>query len=537
MYLFALLACVPTPPATTDPASPTPDPTPVSTADTGAPACTPADPAEEGVAVTSNAAWRGAAIDGGWSWRGIAYAAPPTGPLRWMPPEAPPCETEVQDATQPGAACPQWDADRTAVVGDEDCLTLDVFAPEDAVGRPVLVFIHGGANQQGSTTQERLGAPLYDGGLLAQRTDSVVVTIQYRLGALGFLAHPDLDDGTGGTGNHGLRDQIQALQWVRDEIASFGGDPERVLVFGESAGARNTCSLVASPLAAGLFDAALMQSGSCRQSSRSEREAEGAAWVAAGPCADAAEVASCLTGLPASAVIEATPPDPITDIGLVQESFGPTVDGVVLPLDPMEALETGAHNHVPLVFGANAEETGLWLVAPIPDGQYQAAVLGAVGSTFGLQAAQQVLDLYPLEAFDSAQDALIAVTTDAQFVCPSRRMARAAAASQSEPVYRYFFDHRMSGLLGLPGAAHGLELLYVFQRMDAISYNARPADYAMEALLADHWSTLAATGAPSAPWTAYDPVTDGTMVLSDDPGMQDGIRTARCDLWDTLAGG
>lgn len=317
-----------------------------------------------GLVVTERGPVRGVDEGDTWSWKGIPYAAPPVGQLRWRPPEPPACWSGVLDADAFGPKCLQR-GENGEVVGAEDCLTLNVWAPKgDAPegGWPVMVFVHGGGNVQGSSSETVPGgAPLYDGRFLAQREGVVVVTLNYRLGALGFLAHEALsaESSDGGSGNYGLMDQIAALEWVRDNVAGFGGDPTRVMLFGESASGVDALALLASPLAEGLFRAVLVQSGGARGLPLDEAEAEGAERVAETSCGDAEDVLACLRDLDGSTIVE-TMPGVVgigeLELGAGSRVFGPVVDGRVLEQPPLQAVEAGAHHAVPFVVGTNLDE-------------------------------------------------------------------------------------------------------------------------------------------------------------------------------------
>ena len=215
--------------------------------------------APPGLVATSCGSYQGSLQGSTYAFLGIRYAAAPTGSRRWQAPQPATCPTTVQQSNTFGVKCPQLDTTTNAFVGDEDCLTLNVWAPTAAVGnnsarRPVFVFIHGGGNSLGSSSETLAGGvPTYRGDRLSGYANAVVVTVNYRIGPLGFLAHPSLDAETAQntSGNYGILDLIAALRWVRDSIGNFGGDPARVMVFGQSAGGQNTCMLLASPLAAG----------------------------------------------------------------------------------------------------------------------------------------------------------------------------------------------------------------------------------------------------------------------------------------------
>jgi para-nitrobenzyl esterase len=429
---------------------------------------------------------------------GIPCAAPPLGSLRWRPPAGVKPWSGVREARAFAPPCPQLD-DAGSVVGEEDCLYLNVWAPVDAVASaalPVLFFIHGGGHVQGSTSSQLAdGTYLYDGAGLAARARAVVVTSAYRLGVLGFLNHPALaaESGEGSSGNYGIRDLAAALGWVQRNISHFGGDPSRVLLFEESAGAVETCMLLVSPLATGRFSAALMQSGGCSARSRPEAEAFGEQLVGAALCAGAADVPVCLRGLPAATLVHAIPAT--ASVVGAQSGYQPSVDGAVIPEPPMERLEAGRHNHVPLVVGANADETGRSVPLVMTEAEYEAAVRALLGGNQALTSL--VLSRYPVSAYGgSARRAYVAVTSDSKFICTARRVARGAAHGQSEPVFRYFFTHPFSNgstLLRTFGAYHGIELMYVFDRLGALGYSPTVGEVGLGEALIAYWRNLAAT--------------------------------------------
>ncbi|MBL8174957.1 MAG: carboxylesterase family protein [Bryobacterales bacterium] len=466
---------------------------------------------------------QGQNIEGVNRFLGIPFAAAPTGGLRFGPPKPPQPWTAPRSANQFPPPCPQQDGDTLS--GSEDCLYLNVWAPENAANLPVLFFIHGGGNVQGSTSGDGPGRALYDGAALARRQQVIVVTTQYRLGALGFLVHPALDAGSPRqtSGNYGNLDQIAALEWTRDNIARFGGDPSRVLLFGESAGAVNTCALLASPLARGLFSAALMQSGSCLAAPHDRAATAGLEFAEKLGC----HSAECLHNIGAEEIVRAQSTGVIGRDGAVRTSYGPSIDGWLLPAAPLEIIEQGRHNRVPFLIGANADETAS-MVLPLTEAAYRAAV----ASIFGPAIGARVLAQYPASQFDSPREALVAVTTDSQFVCPSRSIARTVAQSQSEPVYRYFFTHYPTAA-ATRGAFHGLELAYIFQH-----FNEDPADLLLQNTIAAYWANFAAAGNPNATtipqWPQYIPSADTYLELTAPPKSGAGVRTEKCDFWDRL---
>lgn len=473
---------------------------------------------------------------------GIPYAAPPVGDLRWRPPVDPQPWDEEREATAFGPACPQWDDDAEAVIGAEDCLTLNVWTPVTATSGsnlPVMVFLHGGGNVQGSAAK-----PLYDSQFIAERGGVVVVSLQYRLGALGFLVHPALsaESDYGGSGNYGLMDQIKALAWVRDNIENFGGDPARVLLFGESGGAEDTCMLMASPLAEGLFSRALMQSGGCVAKTAVTRSAEGVAFARAAGCGSDPNPILCLRQQVTTTLVTAVDTTPITN-GLVTQAFGSNIDGYVLPQSPYNALALAETNHVPFIVGSNADE--MLPLSPVMSDTLYTVLIHAMLDPIRPGAGVAALALYPVgsgpDEYPTPQQAYGALVSDAQFTCPARRIVRLAAASSDKPVYRYFFTRVIDSPLYEPlGAFHGLELSYVFQRVaDLQFYQPKLEDTALEAAMLGYWTRFAAAGSPNgadaAAWPLYAPSTDPYLELGTEIVAGAGIRPEKCNFWDGIA--
>jgi len=435
------------------------------------------------------------------------------------------------------------------VVGEEDCLQLNVWVPEQATAsspQPVVVFLHGGANIQGSTSETVMGGTmLYNGRHLAEAGPAVVVTLNYRLGPLGFLALPELaaESNRGVSGNYGVLDQVAALEWVQRHIAAFGGDPNQVFLFGESAGALDTCVHLASPLSAGLFHAALMQSGGCWQPLYDDTEAAMSARVDQdSSCASTTDRLACLRAQSASTLLEELPGSTqvfSTTVGGDPAAYAPVVDGYVLEARPLEALQAGTHNHVPFVVGSNAEEMATRLTTQVDTAaEYEALVqsmFGALGSTW----VDAILAAYPASSYATPQDALMALLSDMRFTCPARTIARAAADHQSEPVYRYFFTRRADTQSGPLPASHGIELLYVFGTIHDIPfYTPAQGDAELSLSMMAYWTRFGASGnpngAPEPEWPAYDTSSDSHMVLDAPPTAGTHLLEAQCDTWDAL---
>jgi para-nitrobenzyl esterase len=497
--------------------------------------------AAPGTVVTDRGAVKGAQSGTTWVYRGIPYAAPPVGALRFKPTVEHTCWQGTVDTTACGAECLQLDANQKPT-GSEDCLTMNVWVPAAAsptTPLPVLFFIHGGGNTEGSPSEQLAdGSYTYDGQALAESRGAVVVTFQYRLQAAGFLSLPQLDAESPqkSSGNYAMLDQVFALGWVQRNIHAFGGDPAHVLLFGQSAGALDVCAVLSSPLAKGLFSAALMESGGCTALTKTAAQAFGATVVAGAQCQSAPSVVACLRALTADALVTAVPT--IVDIAGKQSGYQPNVDGWVLPQVPLDTITAGKHNHVPFVVGANKDETGK-SVKMLDENAYEAAVAMLVGSQ---ALAKQVLAEYPATAYgNSPTAAYIAFTSDLKFICTARKVARAAVAGQTELVERYFYTHVLdngSATTKAFGAFHGSELLFVFDHLDSSGYQPSAGETALAAALGGYWERLAATGdtngSGAVAWPAYDATTDSYLQLDDTIVAGAGVRTEQCDFLDGL---
>jgi para-nitrobenzyl esterase len=409
-------------------------------------------------------------------YRGIPYAAGPTGPLRWRAPQPVTPWTGVRAATVNGAACPQphLSDDPWAQVGpqSEDCLFLNVFAPAKTpkADDAVMVFIHGGSFIRGSG-----GVPLYDGSALARR-GVVVVTINYRLGRLGYFAHPALTAehaDAGRLGNYGLMDQIAALQWVQKNIAAFGGDPKNVTVFGESAGAVAVQMLTTTQAAKGLFVRAISESGGGTLAAAPIRggplsgEAFGASWAKSVGAPDATPAQ--LRAIPLADVLKAGP-------------AGPMVDGVMMLRSPGDTYRKGQQLPVGLMIGGNSHEASLV-------GENVAVAKAGLGAAYPnlLEAAKA----HPTKA--GAESDLI---TQSLAIQPSRYLAQMNAAA-GLPAYSYYFDQVAgSDRAAAKGTDHGGELPYLFgTRADKEVWDAE--DKHVSELMGDYWVRFAKTGDPN----------------------------------------
>jgi para-nitrobenzyl esterase len=427
------------------------------------------------------------------TFKGVPYAAPPIGGLRWRPPQPAAAWTGARDATGFGAACMQASApemiDGAPGRLSEDCLTLNIWAPAQThQPNPVMVWLHGGGNTSGAGSKR-----YYDGTAFA-RDGVVLVTINYRLGVFGFFAHPAVapahaKETPQEPGNFGLMDQIAALAWVRKNIHAFGGDPANVTLFGESAGGQDAMALMSSPLAAGLFQKAIVESAGWWMHLPSRAEAE----------KQSIQIAAKLD-LPATVSadqLRAVAPD--TLVKIVSEAPGPFVDGHVLPMQPETAFAKGSAAHVPFIIGWNTDE------ASLIDGSDMkpASILGFLDS--GELAAARAL--YGTGSDDGALAR--AVFRDANFAAPARWAAE--QASRQTNVYLYRFSYVRQRQIGrLPGASHGSEIPYVFDSWRQSPGGGRflaDADRAEAAMLHACWVSFARQGSPVCPgalvWPAY----------------------------------
>lgn len=469
--------------------------------------------AQAPTAVADGETQEGVALGGGVAvFRGIPYAQPPVGDLRWRPPVTRPVGAGTRQATEFAAACMQTArlqafsrgiaavfgrADQVGsepLVTSEDCLYLNVWSA--GLGsrdrRPVMVWIHGGSNTNGEGH-----SPWYDGTALAKR-GVVVVTINYRLGIFGFLAHPALsaESPHGSSGNYGLLDQIEALRWVQRNIAAFGGDPSRVTVFGESAGSIDLMHLMAAPAAKHLFHRAIAQSGAPMSAMPPLRLAE-----AAGANALRSLVADSANPLPS---LRAATAGTVLEAANRAQAMGPIVDSWVLPEVTARVFEAGRQHPVALMTGTNALEMStlrvyMPRVEPTVEG-YQKWTAQLFGP-----AAPKVLSLVPVTAPDQVERQSLALFTDVVFTCPTRIAARATATAGS-PVWLYQFTRVLPG--GEPlGAYHSMEIIYAFgNRVAWLPWE--PVDDRLSEAMMGYWTRFAATGDPNgeaAPmWPRYD---------------------------------
>ena len=485
--------------------------------------------------------------EGALAFKGIPYAKPPVGELRWQAPQPPATWSQTRMTTDFSPKCPQKNfsptQDSAITEGEEDCLYLNVWTPALSGKRPVLFFIHGGGNQQGSASETINGAVLYNGKFLASRKDVVVVTINYRLGALGFMAHPAVAAASNSktSGNYGTMDQVLALEWVKNNIAKFGGDPDNVMVFGESAGAVNTSLLLTVPSAKGLFHRAGIQSGSPVASPYLAGENIGKSFASRMGCATGTldQQLQCLKALPISKII-AELESPLAG-GKVSLGWGPVVDGLIIPKDPISVILTGQHHKMPVMLGSNADEMSASSPPVVTPAQVRTLFDSYVPEAYEAEG----LTLYPPGTTNAqARQSYIQTLTDAQFTAPARRMAKGLDIFQTEPVWRYLFSHAQAGLGAFYGSAHGLELPFIFQSVEETSYGKgaffNNNDRVVAKAMMDYWTNFARTGNPNGTgitvWPLYDYQKDPYLDIKSPVASAEGLRTQKSDYWDRARG-
>jgi para-nitrobenzyl esterase len=481
---------------------------------------------------TAGGTVRGVLRNGVAVWKGIPYAGSPAGALRFLPPRPPLRWEGERDATRFAPVAVQTRDPQAAILSgitdkvpmSEDCLALNVFSPAaDGKKRPVLVWIHGGAFIMGSGS-----TPLYDGTTFAARHDLVVVTLNYRLGLLGLLYLGDLLGEAYAEGNCALLDQIAALRWVRDNIAAFGGDPEAVTVMGESAGAVSVATLLAMPAARGLFARAILQSGASRREPPTRADATALARGALAELGVDPARSDSVAGVPAEQLV-AVQERLSRKMGL--GAFTPYVDGVAVPRPPIDVVREGGGAPVPVLLGCNRDEWALFDVF-LGGGETQAVVV-ILKEQLGDAALTRLHQIY-LEARSDRSDAgaWSDLVGDVAFRMPMIRLAEAQAASGA-PVWMYRFDWASPAFDGRMGAAHALELPFVWNTLaQPVAQLLVGGDLAGAQPLAtsmhDSWAAFVRTGNPSGgglpAWPQYEEGRRATMLLDresrvvDDPG-------------------
>ena len=481
-------------------------------------------------------------------YKGVPYAAPPVGELRWKPPRGVQNWEGIRECIEYGPSCPQ--PKLPAPFGrdygpySEDCLYLNVWtgARSSEERRPVMVWIHGGGLYAGSSS-----TPDFDGRVLAQE-GAVVVTVNYRLGVFGFLAHPELSRESEHkvSGNYGLLDQIAALQWVRENIAAFGGDPDRVTIFGESGGGRSVCFLMTSPLSQGLFHRAIAQSGSlyrgCGHLTRPHDEFPpletlGERVARLRGCGSLEELRQktadeiMRTFKPTTVPLLAAPGSLSIPEGIFVTC--PAIDGWVFPEDPVKILEEGKQHKVPLISGSNQDEASMFL----PAFKVGHDSLLSVAAHFFPGHEQEIIKLYQEFGPPEFLQALNRFGTDAVWTRPARATAM---AMEKVPVkaYVYQFTHSRGGVLQRFGAFHGVEIRFVFGHDIGANLPWTKEEHRISKNMRTYWLRFAAAGDPNGPdlpeWPAFDRVTEKSLEIGREIKVRPNLRKEACDLFDRI---
>jgi para-nitrobenzyl esterase len=445
--------------------------------------------------------------------KGIPFAAPPIGELRWQAPRPPVPWEGVRDATEFGPRCLQGQIFSDIVFKDlsEDCLSLNIWTPAKAERLPVMVWIHGGGFQAGSGAE-----PRHDGEAFA-RKNVVLVTINYRLGVFGFFAHPELtrESGRNASGNYGMLDQVAALQWVKDNIAAFGGNPGNVTIFGESAGSFAVSALMASPLAQGLFHKAIGESGAYLN--------DGMGGLPLAPLAESEQQGVKFAGslgADSLAALRAKTGDEVLQAALkTQPWFSPTRDGYFLTEDVSATYAAGKQAHVPLLAGWNADEVRAGVVLGKQKPTAESFVADA-RKRFG-DKADAVLKVYPASNDAEALESAAALASDTFIGQGTWKWIEVHQKTGGSPVYRYSFDRKIPvppghTVNGMPatsrdvGARHAGEIEYVFGALELSLPKVpwEPADRKLSDAMTTYWSNFARSGDPNGKgvpeWPRYD---------------------------------
>jgi para-nitrobenzyl esterase len=482
--------------------------------------------AEQGPVVQAPAGALLGVVEGGANvFRGIPYALPPIGPARWTPPQTMPTWKTIRAATEFGPVCYQPVAKLANIYADtppsmsEDCLYLNVWAPKAAKNAPVLVWIHGGALLTGWSNEA-----IYDGAQFAKR-GIILVSINYRLGVLGWLAHPELsaESQTKVSGNYGLLDQIAALQWVKRNIGAFGGDPSNVTIAGESSGGLSVMYLLASPPARGLFAKAIAESAYMISTPALRERQYGETPAEENGTKLAAELnAKSIADLRAMDAGKLT-------IAAIMARFAPfgTIDGQILPAQLVDVFDKGQQAPVPLLAGFNSGEIRSLRVLAPPVPASPADYQRSIDTRYG-DLADDFLKLYPAT---NLQESIWATTRDALYGWTAERLVRKQTAL-GQPAYLYFFDHSYPAEdTGNYHAFHGSELPFVFGTADRTppqwpKIPATPAEQSLSDAMVDYWSSFARSGQPTAAnapaWQPYG-TTAAYMHFGDAPHVEDHL--------------
>jgi para-nitrobenzyl esterase len=457
------------------------------------------------------------------AWEGIPYAAPPVGSLRWRPPSSVSPWSGTLEASQPGAPCIQLDTPST-VLGSEDCLYLNVYRPEGSTSDahlPVMVHLHPGGNWFFHAFTDASAFVAHG---------VIVVTLSYRLGIFGFMAHPALTaEGGGSSGEYGPLDQLAALRWVRDNIEGFGGDQHNVTLFGSSAGSNDAVALMASPLSRGLITRAAIQgeqfeqlTGISRFITVADAEQFGLDAEALVGCDSSSDVLACMRATPADQLV----------VAIGQGEAAVWIGGVVLPEPPIDLVAEGT---VPLLIGFDREEWSSF-VLPLPDPYRQVDWVRDTNALVGAKRGDAARKLYPVATYGSREWSYITMRTDAVLGCPTRRLANAVTA----PTWRWLYTHTYENdpFFAQFRAGHLLEDDLLWHQFELFGYTPTPAEEVLADNMTVYWTNFAKTGDPNGSglpvWPQYDHVTEPTLTFDDPIGVQTLYHAQECGFMDAL---
>ena len=484
----------------------------------------------------------GISEDNSCAWKGIPYAAAPVLDLRFKAPQPAPAWTGVREAEKFGQSCMQKGIFtlevKTSKQGmSEDCLFLNVWRPKKDGTFPVMVWVHGGGYTGGSSS-----TPMYWGDRLAGEGDVVVVSFNYRLNVFGFFSSPALrdEDPHHSTGSYGTLDQVEALKWVSRNIKNFGGDPENVTIFGESAGGFSICTLLATPLAKGLFHRAILESGGCTATEELGKgyEVDRKLTEELGCKPDDLK---CLRKIPARAVLDKAP----TSMGSTGNL--PHIDGYVLTATPLSMVRAGNFNQVPFLAGSNRDEFAKAMklqrkLRAVKPRDYEKGLVEQL--KFSEAEARELAALYPLGEFDNRPVEAYGrmLGADAAMACPTYEGLLAAARRQTDSYY-YRFDYDQMKYGKYLGAAHSLEIPFIFDSHDrlpnSILYNDQNIGPARELtkIIQGYWVNFARTGNPNGPglpqWPQFTPLNQMVQILDSEVRSEKAGIVPRCLFWDS----
>ncbi len=476
------------------------------------------------------------------AYKGIPYAAPPVEELRFRAPQSPSKRENTLNAVEFGAECMQHDdfswtgGGKPLTETDEDCLYLNIWRPAREGRFPVLVFIHGGRFTKGSGAR-----PAWQGDKLAANHEVVVVTINYRLGPFGFLAHPELEDKDGqSSGNYGLMDQVMALNWIKNNINAFGGDHWRITIAGSGAGASSVCALLTSPKAQGLFHRAILQSGSCRAVRSPEEALRQIEKIVRETGCAGTNIADCLRNQPASKILAATEkPRGLRD--WFHFPYLPMVDGEYVTDVPLDLIKRGDYNRVPVLLGSNRNEANfLTLEYPGIRLAPKFTMRGFIKDLLGQDGLYGIDHFYTLSHYRRPADQALHACGDLVYGCPVFEAAEALAEKQKS-VYYYSFDYAEHTYSNMVRAPRGFEVPFVFDTLDRVPYNLAYAPHQRENarplidVMSGFWARFAATGDPNHPdlpfWTTYEKEKRQRMFLDLPPYAIHTNNVEKCRYW------